>query len=112
MHADAAAGLDEGHLVEPADFIFDADAPVELDQIGADAKQHVLAVVDDFAGAGMLVGRSAAAEIGTPLEESDAKAGVGQGAGGGESGQAATGDGDCRLGGILVHAGLEAIADC
>jgi hypothetical protein len=41
----------------------------------------------------MLVGRGAAAEIGAALEESDAEAGVGEGAGGGESGEAAAGDG-------------------
>jgi len=46
----------------------------------------VLAVVDHFAGAGMLVGRSASAEVGAALEERDAEAGIGEGAGGGESG--------------------------
>ncbi len=51
----AAAGFDESHFVVPANLIGDADAVVELDQVGADAKQNVLAVVDDFAGAGMLV---------------------------------------------------------
>jgi hypothetical protein len=37
----------------------------------------VLAVVDDFAGAGMLPGRGSAAEEGTLFEEGDAKTGVG-----------------------------------
>ena len=82
----------------PADFVFHADAAVELDQVGADAEENVLAVVDDFAGAGMLVGRSASAEVGAALEESDAKAGVGESAGGGESGEAASGDGYGGLG--------------
>ena len=80
-YAGAAAGLDERHFVEPADFVFDADAVVELDQVGADAKKDVLAVIDDLAGAGMLVGGSASAEIGTALEQRDAEAGVGEGAG-------------------------------
>jgi hypothetical protein len=53
----------------------------------------VLAVVDDLAGAGVLVGGSAAAEIGAPLEKGDAQAGVGESAGGSESGKAPAGDG-------------------
>ena len=100
-HAGAAAGLDESHFVVPADFVFDADAAVELDQVGANAKQNVLAVVDDLAGAGMLVGGSASAEIGAALEESDAKAGISKGTGGGETGEAAAGDGYGGLGGVL-----------
>ena len=76
----------------------DADAVVKLKQVGADAKQDVLAVVDDFAGAGMFPGGSTAAEEGTLLEEGDVETGVGQGAGGGESGETASGDGDFGLG--------------
>jgi hypothetical protein len=68
-HRGAAAGFDESHLVVPADLVGDADALVELDQVGAGAKENVLAVVDDLAGAGMLVGRSASAEEGTLFEE-------------------------------------------
>ena len=56
--------------------IGDADALVELDEVGADAKEHVLAVVYDFTGAGMLPGGSATAEEGTLLEQGDAEAGV------------------------------------
>ena len=94
----AAAGLDEGHFVVPANLVGDPDAVVERQQIGADAKQNVLAVVDDFAGAGMFPGGGAATEEGTLLEEGDAEALVGEGAGGGESGETASGDGDCGLG--------------
>jgi hypothetical protein len=54
-----------------------ADAVVELQEIGADAKEDVLAVVDDFSGAGMFPGGSAASEEGTLLEEGDAEALVG-----------------------------------
>ena len=74
---DAATGFDEVHLIEPADLIGDADAIVELQQVGADAKQNVLAVVDDFGGAGMFPGRGAAAEERTFLEESGAESRVG-----------------------------------
>ncbi len=91
--AGAAAGLDESHLVIPADFVFHADALVELDQVGADAEENVLAVVDDFAGAGMFIGGSASAEIGAALEERHAEAGIGERAGCGEAGEAASGDG-------------------
>jgi hypothetical protein len=99
----AAAGLDERHGVIPADFVSDADAAVELDEVGANAEENVLAVVDDFAGAGVFVGGSASAEVGAALEESDAEAGVGEGAGGGEAGEAAAGYGYGGWGG-LSHA--------
>jgi hypothetical protein len=55
----------------------DADAVIELHEIGAQAEEHVLAVVHDFAGAGMFPGGGAAAEEGTLLEEGDAETGVG-----------------------------------
>src|ERR1700675_1005982 len=92
-HAGAAAGLDKSHHVIPADFVFHADTAIELDQVCTDAKQDVLAVVDDFAGSGMLVGRCASAEIGPALKERDAKAGIGESAGGGESSQTTAGYG-------------------
>ena len=57
----------------PADAVVHADAPVEIDEIGAAAQQHVLAVVDDLAGPGMLVGRGASAEIGPALKQGDLK---------------------------------------
>ena len=72
-----SARLDEGHAIEPADFVFDADGFVEREQIGAGAEEDVLAVVHDFAGAGMFVGRSAAAEVGAALEDGDAEAAAG-----------------------------------
>ena len=59
---------------------FDAETAIEVDEIGAAAQQHVLAVIDYFAGARQFVRRSAATEIGTPLEEFDAIACVGQSA--------------------------------
>ena len=105
-HAGATAGLDEVHFVEPADFVFHADAAVELDEVGADAEEHVLAVIYDFASTGMLVGRCATAEIGTALEKCHAEAGIGEGAGGGETGEAASGDGYGGLWGALRHSGL------
>jgi len=92
-HAGAPTWFDEGHFVEPADFIFHADAPVELDQICTHAKKYVLAVVDHFAGAGMLVGRSPSAEVRTALEYGHAKARLGQRAGCSQSGQASAGYG-------------------
>jgi hypothetical protein len=58
----------------------------------------MLAVVHYFAGTGMFPGGCAASEKGAFLKEGDPEAGFGQRAGGGESGEAASGDGDCRLG--------------
>ena len=54
-HAGRAAGFDERHRVVPADILRDADALVKGKQIGAATKENVLAVVDDFTGAWMLV---------------------------------------------------------
>src|SRR5579863_4948877 len=79
----ASTGFEERHGVVPADVVAHADALVEIDQVGAGAKQNVLAVVDDLAGSGMLVGGGASAEEGTLLENGDAETGVGQGTGGG-----------------------------
>jgi hypothetical protein len=61
----------------------------------------VLAVVDDLAGAGMLIGRGAAAEVGAALEEGDAVTGFSERAGGGETRQASANDGDgCGSAGV------------
>jgi hypothetical protein len=57
--------------------IGDPDALVELDQVGAHTEEYVLAVVDDFAGAGMLPRRGAAAEEGTLFEQRHVETGVG-----------------------------------
>ena len=51
-----AAGLDEGEVIVPTDGVERVEAPVEVDEVSAAADEDVLAVVDDFAGAGMLVG--------------------------------------------------------
>ena len=55
----------------------------------------MLAIVDNFARAGMLIRRSAAAKIRTPLKERNAKAGFGESASGSEAGQPTAGDRDC-----------------
>ena len=94
MHdAGAAAGFEKRHLVVPADVVFDADAAIELDQVGAAAEQDVLAVVDHFPGRGMLVGGGASTEEGTAFEKGDFVAGAGEGSRGGQAGQAAAGYG-------------------
>jgi hypothetical protein len=100
----ASAGFDESHFVVPADLVGDSNAVVELHQIGAEAEEDVLAIVHDFAGAGMLPGGGAASEERALLEEGDAETRVGEGAGGGKSGEAASGDGDCGLGFDWGHA--------
>ena len=56
----------------------------------------MLAIVDNFAGAGMLIRRGAPAEIRAALKKRHAKPGFRQGASSGEAGQPASGDGDCR----------------
>src|SRR4029077_16484842 len=91
------AWLDERHLVVPANSILHSDALIKLDQIGAAAKQHMLAVVDDFARSRMLVRRRSAAEKRTLLEQSDAESTFGQRASGRKARETASGHSDGGL---------------
>ena len=52
----ASSGKNERDLVVPANLLFHAETAIELDQVGAAAQQHVLAVVHNFSGAGQLIG--------------------------------------------------------
>ena len=74
----AASRLDVGQPVVPAYALFHAEAVVKVEQVGAAAEQHVLAVIHHLAGAGMHVRRSAAAEIRTALEECNSVSGIGE----------------------------------
>ena len=89
---DSATWLDKIQLLKPADLILDTEPPIEVDEIGAAAEKHVLAVVDGLIGAGMFVRRCAATEIRTPLEQRDLHAGVGQCATCREAGETASED--------------------
>ena len=90
----SSAGLNESHAIEPADFILDSDCSVKGEKVRAQSEQDVLAVVHDFARAGMLVGRGPAAQIGTALKQGNAKPAFGKRARGGESGKTAADDGN------------------
>src|SRR5450755_4294295 len=85
-HGVAAARLEEIQLFVPANLAFYARAPVKIEQVRTAAEQHMLAIVDNLAGARMLVRRGASAEIRTPLEERYAKPGFRQGATRGQTG--------------------------
>ena len=82
--------------VIPANLVFHSDAPVELNQVGAAPEQDMLAVVDYFAGAGMLIGRGPAPQIRTPLEQSDPQAAFRQRTTRGQSCQPASHDCNSR----------------
>src|SRR5208282_3883845 len=69
---------------------------VEIEQVGTAPEQHMLAIVDNFAGAGVLIRGGAPAQVGTALKQRHAKSGFRQGAASGEAGQPAAGDRDCR----------------
>ena len=88
--------------LRPVNLLFDADAAVEADEIGAAAEEHVLAVVDDFVDAGMQIGRCAAAEIAATLDELHAIAGLGQGTGRAHAGHAAADHGDGGVFAVVV----------
>ena len=72
-HRGSTARLEESKPSNQRILLSTPSALVELDQIGAAAEQHVLAVVHYFAGARMLVRRSAPSEIRTAFEKSHAK---------------------------------------
>jgi hypothetical protein len=59
----------------------------------------MLAIVDDFAGAGMLIRRGASTEVWTFLKQRYAKTGLGERTPCGETSQSATCDCDCGIGG-------------
>src|SRR5262249_13623212 len=94
QRAQASARLNEGQLIKPPNPFAHAEALIELEQVGATAEQNVLAVIDHFAGSGMLVGRRAAADVGTALEERDLSTSLSQGAAGSQTGQAAADNSD------------------
>jgi hypothetical protein len=71
-----------------------AEAAVEVDERGAATDEDVLAVIDDLSCAGMFVGGGAAAEVGAALEEMDTVTRVGESAGRGDAGEAASHNGD------------------
>jgi hypothetical protein len=85
--------------------VFDAEAGVEVDEVGAAAEEDVLAVVDDFVGGGVGVGGGSAAYVGAAFEELDLVARGGEGAGCGEAGDAGAYDGGFCLGGIWNGSG-------
>ena len=91
----AASRLKKRQVFIPADFVFDPGTAVELDQVGAAAQQHVLAVIHDLAGTRMLVGGRPPAQVRTALEERHPESGLGKGAPGSQTSQPASGDGDC-----------------
>jgi hypothetical protein len=78
-------------VIEPVDLTVNADPTVKLDQIRTAAKQHVLAVVDDFGGSGMLVRRGSSAKVGTTLKQRHSKSRSGERAGSGQASEAASG---------------------
>ena len=71
-------GFEEVQSRIPADFVFHSATPVEINQVGAAAEQHVLTVVDDLSSSWMLIRRCPATEIGTPLKQLDTISGVSQ----------------------------------
>ena len=89
-----AAGKDEGDLVVPANLLLNAETAIEVNEIGAATEKNVLAVVDHLAGAGKLVRRRAATEVGAALEELDVITSVSQRARRRQSGKAPADDGD------------------
>ena len=77
-----------------------ADTAVEGEEVGATAEEDVLAVVDDFVDAGVEIRGGTSAEVAAALDELDAIAGFGEGAGGADASDACSDDGDGGAGGL------------
>src|ERR1700755_75561 len=78
QNAAAASRLDHGDVIEPANFVERANAAVQGDEVCTAAEEQVLAVVDDFASAGVFVGRGASTDVGAALNEMHFVAGIGE----------------------------------
>jgi hypothetical protein len=69
-----------------------ANSPVETEEIGAAAEEHMLAVVDDFTDPGMKVRRGAPAKITSAFDELDPETGFGECAGSAHTSDTTTDD--------------------
>src|SRR5581483_11854630 len=76
--ASAASGFDHSDFIKPAQLILRADTTVQFNEIGAAAKEQVLAVVDDFACSRMLVRRGASANVRLALDQTYFVPGIGE----------------------------------
>src|SRR3954464_1950701 len=85
----AAARLQIVVGMMPLNLVLDAEPPVEIDQIGAAAEQHMLAVIDFLARGGDFVGGSASAEEGPGFEKVDFEAGFAESSSARHPGEAA-----------------------
>src|SRR5215813_10743543 len=88
--AGGSAWLDENQFLEPLNLAADAKLLVEVDQVGAAAEQHMLAVVHYFAGTRMFIRRRAPAHIRTALEQRDVKIGTSKRTAGGQPSETCT----------------------
>ena len=87
----AAAGLDEVELFVKVDLAGDTEPAIEVEEIDAALEQDVLAVVDDCAGIVTRcgIGRGAAAQEGSSLQDRNTMSGGAQCRGGGQPGESA-----------------------
>src|SRR5689334_22688467 len=74
-----------------------------MDEIGAAAEEDVLAIVHNFAGAGMFIGGGASAHVGAALKESDLNSDMGERAACGEAGETTADDSDIQWRRIRGH---------
>ena len=94
--------LHKRNFVEPADLIADAQPLIKLNQIGAASQQKMLAIIQDFAGSWMFIGRRSASDVRAFFEYCDLESGISQRAARSEASQATADDrnrlslaGDC-----------------
>jgi len=84
--------FDKCHAIKPLNFVLNSDSSIEIDQIGAELEEHMLAIVYDFAGAGVFVGTGPAAEVGAALENIHPESAPGECTTSREAGEATTDD--------------------
>ena len=89
---DPSARLHKSNFVEPADLIADAKPLIKLNQISAASQQKMLAVIQDFTGPRMFIGRRSPSDVRALFEDCDLESGISQRAARSQASQATADD--------------------
>jgi hypothetical protein len=95
---EVAVAIEKMKAAMPLNVMIDAEAMVKIEQAGAAAHQHVLTVVEQFAGIGIDKAGRPPAEAFSRFDERDARPALRQAHGRGDAGDAPAEDGDFQVG--------------
>ena len=93
---DSTVGPEKDQLPLAAEHRVDPDPPAEISQVCAAGHADMLAIVDEFAGRGVIERAGASAQPGPALDDRDPQAAIDQGRGRRQARQAAADDHDMR----------------